>query len=127
MSAGITADPLTVQDLRATVREFLGHLRTLNEFKNGRSHGKSFRSQDGTVGKARTTRGADPFSNRAVQHGSSIRSRNAIDEATALGGRSLLQPVSGSNFNAPGSRDWDTRVAVPTRGPDVEGRPIVWT
>ena len=43
----------------------------------------------------------------------------------SLGGRSLLQPVSGSNFNAPGSRDWDTRVAVPTRGPDVEGRPLV--
>jgi len=47
-----------------------------------------------------------------------------MDAATALGGRSLLQPASGSNFNAPRSRDWDTRVAVPTRGAETKGHPI---
>src|SRR5690348_13618218 len=87
--------------------------------RQGYGDGKSFRSQDGTVGQARTTCGVDPFSNRPVYHGSVVRPYGAMDEATRHCGRSLLQPVSGGDFNGPGSGNRDTRVAVPTRGPET--------
>ena len=35
-----------------------------------------------------------------------------------------MQPVSGSDFDAPSSRNWGSRVAVPTRGPESERHPI---
>jgi hypothetical protein len=38
-----------------------------------------------------------------------------MDEATWPGGQRLLQPAGGSDFNAAGSRNWNTRLAVPTR------------
>ena len=53
-----------------------------------------------------------------------VRPYRAMDEATGPCGRSLLQPVSGSDFNDPGSRHRDTRVAVPARGPETERHPI---
>ena len=47
-----------------------------------------------------------------------------MDETTRHCGRSLLQPICGSDFNTPSSGHWDTRVAIPTRGPETEGDPI---
>ncbi len=47
-----------------------------------------------------------------------------MDEATRPGGRSLLQPASGSDFNIPSSRHWASRVAVPTRGTETKGHLI---
>jgi len=44
-----------------------------------------------------------------------------MDEATGPGGRRLLQPAGGSHFNAAGSGNWNTRLAAPTRGPEIEG------
>ena len=38
--------------------------------------------------------------------------------------RSLLQPARGSDFDSAGSCDWRTRVAITTRGPDVERHPL---
>jgi len=81
------------------------------------------RIQDGTVGEACTTCGADPFSNRAVHHRSGVRFRGAKDKAAGVGGRSLLQPVGGGNFNASSFYDWDIGMAVPTGRPEVEGHP----
>ena len=53
-----------------------------------------------------------------------VRPHSAMDEATGHCGRSLLQPVSGSDFNGPGYRNRDTRMAVPARGPEAEGDPV---
>src|SRR3981189_2990842 len=88
-------------------------------------YGKSFRSQDRTLREARTTCGAHPLSNRAVHHGSSFRPYRAMDEAKWLGGYSLLQPAGSGDFNAPGYRDGYSRVAVPTRWPEIERHPVV--
>ena len=40
------------------------------------------------------------------------------------GGQRLLQLAGGSDFNSAGSRNWRTRLAVPTRGPEIEGHAI---
>ena len=34
------------------------------------------------------------------------------------------QPIGRRDFNGPGSRNWDTGVAVPTRGSETERQPI---
>ena len=48
-----------------------------------------------------------------------------MDEAKWLGGYGLLQPASGSDLNIPRPRDGYSRLAVPTRSSEIEGRPIV--
>ena len=50
-----------------------------NKSRNERRHDKSLRSQDSFFSQARTTCRADPFSDRAVHHGSGIRSCSAMD------------------------------------------------
>jgi hypothetical protein len=52
-----------------------------------------------------------------------FRPYSALDEARWPGGRSLLQPATGSDFDTPGSRHGDPRVAVPARGAETEGHP----
>src|SRR6266852_4393735 len=83
--------------------------------------GKSFRSQDRTLGEARTARSADSLSDRTVHHGSGVRPHRAMDEATRPRGRGILQPAGGGDFNAASSRHGYSRVAVPTRWPETEG------
>src|SRR5436190_23437114 len=73
------------------------------------------------LAQARAACGAHPFSDRAVYCGSSLRPHSALDEATRPDGRSLLQPASGSNFDAPGSCHGYPRVAVPARRAETEG------
>jgi len=46
---------------------------------------------------------------------------SALDEATRPGGRSLLQPPNGSDFDPPGSSHGYPRVAVPARRAETEG------
>src|ERR1700730_364078 len=107
------------------MRKFLEDLKTLKtNLRNGRRHGKSFRSQVSTLGEARTTCGAHPFSDRAVHCSSDIRPDRALDTAPRCGGRGILQPAGGGDFNTPGSCHWATRMAVPTRGAAAEGDPL---
>src|SRR6266851_2160321 len=110
-----------VQGLRLTVG--LVHLVALN-LRDGRSYGKSFRSQDSTSGQARTTCGADSLSDRAVHFSSGIRPHRAMEETPWPGGRGVLQPAGGGNFNSPSSRHWTAGVAVPTRGAEAEGNSL---
>src|ERR1700676_3141486 len=77
-------------------------------------YGKSFRSQDRTLGEARTTCRAHPLSHRAVPHSSGFRPYRAMDENKWLGGYSLLQPAGGGDFNVSSSGHGYPRVAVPT-------------
>src|ERR1700675_3088471 len=77
-------------------------------------YGKSFRSQDRTLGEARTTCRAHPLSHRAVHHSSGFRPYRAMDEDKWLGGYSLLQPAGGGVFNVSSSGHGYPRVAVPT-------------
>src|SRR6267378_5022840 len=91
----------------------------------GYGDGKSIRSQDGTFGQARATCRSDPLSNRALHFGSSFRPYRAMDEATWPGGRGILQPAGGGDFHASSSRHGYSRVAVPTRGQEIEGHPFV--
>src|ERR1700730_422708 len=88
-------------------------------------YGKSFRSQDRTLGEARTTCRAHPLSNRAVHRSSGFRPYRAMDEAKWIGGYSLLQPAGGGVFNVSSSGHGQPRVAVPTRWQEIEGHPFV--
>src|ERR1700722_18995278 len=98
---------------------------TSNSFQlKGYGNDKSFRPQDSVLGQARATCRADPFSHRAVHHGGGVRPGRAVYETAWPGGRSLLQPADGGDFDYSGSRYWATRVAVPTRGTEAEGHPI---
>src|ERR1700692_2192649 len=84
-----------------------------NGNRNGNGNGKSFRSKDSILRKARATCSAHSFSDRAIHFGCGIRLSIAMDETPRLGGRSLLQPAGGSGVHAPGYSHWTARMAVP--------------
>jgi len=60
-------------------------------------------------------------SNRFVSCGGSIRPDSALDKAPLPGGRGVLQPAGGPDFNVPGSRHRAAGVAVPARRAEAEG------
>src|ERR1700692_1463996 len=84
-----------------------------NGNRNGDVNGKSFRSKDIILRKARATCSAHSFSDRAIHFGCGIRLSIAMDETPGPGGRGILQPAAGGGVHAPGSGHWTAGVAVP--------------
>ena len=60
----------------------------------------------------------------SVHHGGGVRPYRTMDEAPGPGGRGLLQPDRGGDFDSSSSRYWAARVAVPTGGTETEGHPV---